>query len=208
MLVLTRRANQSIVIGNEVVVTVLEVRGDQVRLGITAPRSIDVHREEVYKALQEANREAVGVTNDALDGASVTDAMAREYARAHRSESGDLNRYGERLADFLDDFPHTADLPYLPDVARMEWLAHRAHFAADAPAFDARALASLEDERLAQLRLQLAPACALLASAWPLARLWTIHQDGYAGSFAVDLGGFEGDVEPRDGRLVGKHRAS
>lgn len=73
MLVLTRRANQSIVIGDEVVVTVLEVRGDQVRLGITAPRSIDVHREEVYKALQEANREAVGATRDALDGAAVTD---------------------------------------------------------------------------------------------------------------------------------------
>jgi len=74
MLVLTRRANQSIVIGNEVVVTVLEVRGDQVRLGITAPRSIDVHREEVYKALQEANREAVDITGDALDPAAVTDA--------------------------------------------------------------------------------------------------------------------------------------
>lgn len=74
MLVLTRRANQSIVIGNEVVVTVLEVRGDQVRLGITAPRSIDVHREEVFKALQEANREAVGITTDALDAAAVTDA--------------------------------------------------------------------------------------------------------------------------------------
>jgi carbon storage regulator len=73
MLVLTRRANQSIVIGNEVVVTVLEVRGDQVRLGITAPRSIDVHREEVFKALQEANREAVDATRTALDGA-VTDA--------------------------------------------------------------------------------------------------------------------------------------
>lgn len=51
MLVLTRRANQSIMIGDEVVVTVLEVRGDQVRLGIRAPRSIDVHREEVFAAL-------------------------------------------------------------------------------------------------------------------------------------------------------------
>ncbi|HEX5615888.1 MAG TPA: carbon storage regulator CsrA [Acidimicrobiia bacterium] len=74
MLVLTRRANQSIVIGNDVVVTVLEVRGDQVRLGITAPRSIDVHREEVFKALQEANRDAVDATRDALDAAAVTDA--------------------------------------------------------------------------------------------------------------------------------------
>jgi carbon storage regulator len=51
VLVLTRRANQSIMIGDDVVVTVLEVRGDQVRLGIRAPREIDVHREEVFAAL-------------------------------------------------------------------------------------------------------------------------------------------------------------
>ncbi len=55
MLVLTRRANQSIMIGNDVVVTVLEVRGDQVRLGIEAPREIDVHREEVFEALHSAD---------------------------------------------------------------------------------------------------------------------------------------------------------
>ena len=52
MLVLTRRANQSIIIGDDVVVTVLEVRGDQVRIGITAPRNVTVHREEVYKQLR------------------------------------------------------------------------------------------------------------------------------------------------------------
>ena len=57
MLVLTRRANQSIMIGDDVVVTVLEVRGDQVRLGIKAPRSIDVHREEIFVQLQQANRD-------------------------------------------------------------------------------------------------------------------------------------------------------
>ena len=64
MLVLTRRANQSIMIGHEIVVTVLEVRGDQVRLGIKAPRSIDVHREEIFAQLQQANREAVRSTTD------------------------------------------------------------------------------------------------------------------------------------------------
>ena len=64
MLVLTRRANQSIMIGHEVVVTVLEVRGDQVRLGIKAPRSIDVHREEIFAQLQEANRDAVRTSPD------------------------------------------------------------------------------------------------------------------------------------------------
>ncbi len=66
MLVLTRNANQSIMIGHDVVVTVLEIRGDQVRLGIRAPRSVDVHREEVYAALQKANRSAATSTTKTL----------------------------------------------------------------------------------------------------------------------------------------------
>lgn len=67
MLVLTRRANQSIMIGHDIVVTVLEVRGDQVRLGIKAPRSIDVHREEIFAQLQQANREAVRPSKETVE---------------------------------------------------------------------------------------------------------------------------------------------
>jgi len=59
MLVLTRRKNQSIVIGDDIVVTVLEVKGDQIRLGITAPRDVQVYREELLAALSEANKSAV-----------------------------------------------------------------------------------------------------------------------------------------------------
>lgn len=121
-------------------------------------------------------------------GPDFFEAMARKYVRANPSRHGDLNRYGERLADFLRAFSHTADLPYLGDVARMEWLAHRAHFAEDARTFDRSWLTSLEPERLQQLRPQLAAACALLESDWPLGRIWTIHQDGYQGEFEIDLG--------------------
>jgi len=67
VLVLTRRANQSIMIGHEIVVTVLEVRGDQVRLGIKAPRSIDVHREEIFAQLQQANRDAAQAPKQVLE---------------------------------------------------------------------------------------------------------------------------------------------
>lgn len=52
MLVLTRHANQKIVIGEDITITVLEVRGDQVRIGIDAPRDIRVHREEIADALR------------------------------------------------------------------------------------------------------------------------------------------------------------
>lgn len=67
MLVLTRRANQSIMIGHDIVVTILEVRGDQVRIGIRAPREVDVHREEVFAALQQANRSAASPSKEALE---------------------------------------------------------------------------------------------------------------------------------------------
>ena len=90
MLVLTRRANQSIMIGHEIVVTVLEVRGDQVRLGIKAPRSIDVHREEIFLQLQQANRDAVTSSNEVLESlsditppADDADAPASQQRRSH-----------------------------------------------------------------------------------------------------------------------------
>ncbi len=68
MLVLTRRVNESIMIGHEIVVTVLEVRGDQVRLGIKAPRSVDVHREEVFAALHRANTDAAAASDEQVGG--------------------------------------------------------------------------------------------------------------------------------------------
>ncbi len=66
MLVLTRRSGESVMIGDEVVVTVLEVRGDVIRLGIRAPRDIQVHREEIYRELQAANQAAASPTDDAV----------------------------------------------------------------------------------------------------------------------------------------------
>jgi len=59
MLVLTRRLGQSIMIGNDVTVTVLEIRNDQVRIGVDAPRSVQVHREEIYEQIARENAAAV-----------------------------------------------------------------------------------------------------------------------------------------------------
>jgi len=57
MLVLSRQKDESIMIGDEVEVTIVDVRGDKVRLGITAPRSIPVHRREVYEAIQREKKQ-------------------------------------------------------------------------------------------------------------------------------------------------------
>lgn len=64
MLVLTRRLNQSIKIGDDIEITVIEVRGDQVRLGVSAPRDVTVHRKEIYLQIQQENR-AAAMSGDA-----------------------------------------------------------------------------------------------------------------------------------------------
>lgn len=109
--------------------------------------------------------------------------LARDYSRAHPSTCGDLNRYGALLPRYVADYAGTRDLPYLPDVARMEWLAHLAYYAADAKLFDFHGLSQWPGDP----RLQLAASCALLRSDWPLARLWEVHQDEFAGEFSVDF---------------------
>lgn len=58
MLVLSRQRDESIIIGDNIVVTVVDVRGDKVRLGIEAPREVSVHRREVYDAIQRENQQA------------------------------------------------------------------------------------------------------------------------------------------------------
>lgn len=66
MLVLSRRPQQSFVIGHDIVVTVLEVNGDTVRVGIAAPRDVTIHREEVYRELQAANTTAASPSSEAI----------------------------------------------------------------------------------------------------------------------------------------------
>ena len=65
MLILTRKTNERIMIGEEIEVSVVEIRGDQVKLGIIAPRNVKVHRREVFEAIQDENRAAaVGTPTD------------------------------------------------------------------------------------------------------------------------------------------------
>lgn len=67
MLALTRKKGEALVINNNIEITVLEVKGDQVKIGISAPKEVPVYRKEVYLQIQEANKEAMQVSGlDAL----------------------------------------------------------------------------------------------------------------------------------------------
>jgi carbon storage regulator len=68
MLVLSRQKDETIIIGDDIEITVVDIRGDKVRLGVSAPKSISVHRKEVYDAIRRENREAAQVKPEDLSG--------------------------------------------------------------------------------------------------------------------------------------------
>ena len=63
MLALTRKKGESLIVNNNIEITVLEIRGDQVKIGIEAPKSVPIYRKEIYKQIQSANEEAVNSAN-------------------------------------------------------------------------------------------------------------------------------------------------
>jgi hypothetical protein len=112
----------------------------------------------------------------ALVGDEFFAALARAYGRAYPSVSGDLNRFGAHLARFVAGFEHAQSLPYLGDVATLEWAVHRAHYAADAVVLTRERVVALPPVELLSARFGLHPACFCVDSRFPVARIWQAHQ--------------------------------
>ncbi len=81
MLVLSRQRDESIIIGDNVQITIVDIRGDKVRLGIEAPSEISVHRKEVFDAIQRENRKASAVTTEDLAQATPPKRAARPRSK-------------------------------------------------------------------------------------------------------------------------------
>ena len=98
-----------------------------------------------------------------------------------------LGEFGDSFSEFLAGFPACAQLPYLPDVARLEWALHAAQHAEDAVPLDLRQLAEIPPETVPRLVFTLDPSLTLLASPWPIDRIWDANQPGAAPDTLVDL---------------------
>lgn len=113
--------------------------------------------------------------------------LARAHGMRQPSDNPDLNHFGAGFASFLATFAPAAELPYLPDMARLEWLLHRAHHADAAPAMNAQQLAALAPLQLEAARWRLHPAATLFTSRWDIPGLWLAHQPDAPG-FPAELG--------------------
>lgn len=122
-----------------------------------------------------------------LVGEEFFEGLARAYGKAHPSQLGDLNRFGDRFAEFLASFRHVADYPYFPDMARLEWALHCAHYADDAQGIDASQLARMGPEQLDRARMHFHPACSLFDSPWAVVDAWRAHQPEAQCDFPSEL---------------------
>jgi hypothetical protein len=165
-----------------------------------------VYYNSVYRNYLEALR-AVYPVVECLVGERFFAHAASRYIHDTPSPSGDIQRFGGSFPAFLASFPPAAALAYLPDTAALEWCMHEVFHAADHPPLSLSQLAILTEADCSTLRLRLHPACRLLASDFPVLKIWQINQadtgtdetvDAQAGGdfLLIRRSGFAVDIEP------------
>jgi hypothetical protein len=117
-----------------------------------------------------------------LVGRAFFDEAAARYGEAFPSRSGDLNAFGGRFAAFLEAYPYARELPYLPDVARLEWAVHESRQSPWGEALDYRALGAVPPDAIGGIRIRVRPSVRLVASPHPILSIWMANQAGRDGT--------------------------
>jgi hypothetical protein len=147
-------------------------------------RRFGVYRNNVFSSLTDV-LEAYFPVVLRLVGRDFFRAMAREFIRSSPPRSPIISRYGIGFPDFISSFEPATDLPYLPDVARLELMRQRAYHAADRAPLKAVDLAEIPPEGGSRLVLILQPSFDLLVSEYPVVSIWRTNM-------------FDDDVRPTD----------
>jgi hypothetical protein len=150
-----------------------------------AEKRIEIYRHNVFSTLTGALSDLYPVT-EKIVSAPFFLRLAEKFVRVTPSPSGDLNMFGSEWPEFLRVHTEAINLPYLEDVAKLEWAWHQAFHAADCISFDVSQLASIPVEQHPALRFLLHPSATLIESSHPIVRIWEVNQNEYAGDMRVD----------------------
>jgi len=160
-----------------------------------------IYRGNVVAAVTKTLQAAYPVIEQIV-GTEFFAALARAYWQEHPSTRGDLHEYGAAFADFVATFAHTQDLPYLHDVAQLEWAVQQAYGAADQAALAVPALSGFAAAEVGPLRFTLQAGATLLDSIYPIASIWQQHQSDYASAIDIQLDQAEAALVHRLGDRV------
>jgi hypothetical protein len=177
--------------------------------GLAPQRRLDIYRHNLFGSLTDALA-AVYPTVAALVGDGFFRYAAHEFIVAHPSRSGNLHEFGGELPDFVERFEPARVLPYLADSARLDWAWHAVFHTESAPCADARAvlaqIAAMPDHARLAMCLGWQPAARIVASRYPILRIWQVHQlsmpDDDSPLVDLDAGGESVLVVQRAGEVV------
>lgn len=152
---------------------------------LSAQRRIAIYRHNVFSNLCNTLSDLYPVVKRIVGDVFFTEA-AHSFITQIPSRAGDLNQFGREFGPFLRHYPHASDLPYLAEVATLEWQWHTAFHAADATPLDLTRLASIPVEQMGAIVFTLHPAVTLLSSPYPLLQIWQVNQPEYADDWQID----------------------
>ena len=154
--------------------------------GLSSMQHLRIYRRTVIGTLQRALGEIYPVCLR-LVGEAFFAAMARVFARQYPSVSPDLADYGKEFGAFIGDFEPAKELPYLADVAHLEWRWHRAFHAPDEPALDPASFSAVSPADIERIVFRLPASAGLLQSLYPVRKIWQVNQSDWTGDPDVDL---------------------
>lgn len=157
--------------------------------GISGARRLQVYRHNHLSALREALRAVYPVT-ERLVGEDFFAEAADAYVAANPSRSGNIQEYGGAFALFLESYAPAASLPYLGDVAALEWRRLQTAVAPPHTPMDLEALAKVQGDALTELRFHHQPAARAIDSRFPILSIWQFcRQPDPQGELDLDRGG-------------------
>jgi hypothetical protein len=143
--------------------------------GLSPSQRLQVYRNNSHSALSSALRSVYPAT-ERLVGEEFFAAAAHDYLQANPSHSGNIQDYGGAFPEFLHGFAPAASVPYLADVARLEWDRVQAALAPAHTPLDLAALARVPAELQPELHFSQQPACRILGSDYPVLAIWEFCQ--------------------------------
>lgn len=154
--------------------------------GSNVPAGLAIYRNNVFSNYRRV-LSAVYPVIQRLVGDDFFTAVSDAYIHAKPSNSGDVRDYGKAFSDFLSSYPAALDLVYLPDVARIEWACHQVLNGSESPMLQVARLSEVTTGQLGQSHIELCAASELIASPYPVVKIWQTNQADFLGDDHVDL---------------------
>ncbi len=148
--------------------------------GISGEDRLNIYKNNTFITLTEA-LSATYSTIEQLVGEDFFAFMTREYIKLYPPKPGPLFEYGSSYSNFIQNFKPAPSIPYLADIASLEWVMNEAHHAADAFPICAKDLLNISEEQLVKMTFTVHPSCNILSSKFPIDMIWKANND--TGSF-------------------------